>query len=189
MRRIKSRLSYSNVIATIALFLALGGGAFAATHLKKNSVTSKAIKKNAVTSPKIKNGAVTGAKLANGAVTSGKIGNNQVGENQLAKLTYQNASVTSGTTGANPVPQFGKDALGIVHLRGVVGSVTLGTPIFTLPSGFRPPQAETFPAIGGFSSHCEVDISASGLVTPFGPGGAAPCNPLLITLDGITFST
>jgi hypothetical protein len=187
MSWIRDRLSYANVMATIAVFLTLGGGAFAAIHLKKNSVTSSAIKKNAVTSVKIKNGAVTNAKLAKGAVTAGKIGNGQVGQAQLTPLSYQNATLTSGSSNSgNPAPQFGKDALGIVHLRGVVGSVTLGTAIFTLPSGFRPPQAETFPAIGGFSSHCEIDISPAGTVTPFGPAG---CNALLITLDGITFST
>lgn len=42
------RLSYANVIATISLFLALGGGAYAATQLPKDSVTSKQIKKGSI---------------------------------------------------------------------------------------------------------------------------------------------
>src|SRR3954452_18155554 len=37
-------LSYSNVVATLALFLALGGGAYAVTKLPKNSVTSIQVK-------------------------------------------------------------------------------------------------------------------------------------------------
>ena len=60
------------VIAVVALCIAVAGGAFAATKLKKNSVISSTIKKNAVTKDKIAAGAVTGDKLAAGAV-AGKI--------------------------------------------------------------------------------------------------------------------
>ena len=58
MKRLRSKLSYANVMATIAVFIALGGAAYAA-GLPKNSVGSKQIKNNAVTGAKIKKGAVT----------------------------------------------------------------------------------------------------------------------------------
>ena len=68
--RLPPRLTYSNVVATLALFIAIGGAsAFAASQLGKNTVGSKQLKKNAVTTAKIKNRAVTGAKLS-GAVPS-----------------------------------------------------------------------------------------------------------------------
>jgi hypothetical protein len=64
-------LTYANVIATLCLFLLLGGGAaFAATQLPKNSVGPKQLKKNAVTSSKIKNGSVATSKLSAAARTS-----------------------------------------------------------------------------------------------------------------------
>jgi hypothetical protein len=63
MRKIRGKLTFSNVIACLALFVALGGSAYAATQLPKNSVGPKQLKKNAVTTSKIKNGAVTGAKV------------------------------------------------------------------------------------------------------------------------------
>lgn len=64
MKRLRSRLTYANVIATIALFIAVGGAsAFAAGQLGKNTVGAQQLKKNAVTAAKIKNGAVTGAKI------------------------------------------------------------------------------------------------------------------------------
>lgn len=64
MTNLRSRLTYANVVATLALFLVLAGGtAFAASQLGKNTVGSKQLKKNAVTTAKIKNGAVTGAKI------------------------------------------------------------------------------------------------------------------------------
>ena len=36
--RLKSSLTYANVMATVALFLALGGGAYAAIHLPQYRV-------------------------------------------------------------------------------------------------------------------------------------------------------
>jgi hypothetical protein len=52
MRRLRGKLTYSNVVATLALFIALGGGALAATQLKKNSVGTKQLKRNSVTGEK-----------------------------------------------------------------------------------------------------------------------------------------
>lgn len=62
IQSVRKRLSYGNVMATIAVFLVLGGGAAVAAGLKKNSVTTKAIKNGAVTTAKLKKDAVTGAK-------------------------------------------------------------------------------------------------------------------------------
>lgn len=50
MKRLRPKLTYANVMATIAVFIALGGASYAATKLPKNSVGSKQIKANAVTS-------------------------------------------------------------------------------------------------------------------------------------------
>jgi hypothetical protein len=63
MKSIRASLTYANVMATLAVFLVLGGGAYAAVQLPKNSVGAKQLKKNAVTADKIKAGAVTGAKV------------------------------------------------------------------------------------------------------------------------------
>jgi hypothetical protein len=48
MKSIRNHLTYANVMATIAVFLVLGGGAYAAFHLPKNSVRSKNIAPNQV---------------------------------------------------------------------------------------------------------------------------------------------
>ena len=53
-----SRLSYANVIATLALFLALGGSSYAALNLPKASVGGTQLKKNSVSSPKVKRGSL-----------------------------------------------------------------------------------------------------------------------------------
>jgi Collagen triple helix repeat (20 copies) len=53
MKALGRRLTYANVVATLALFVALGGSAYAATQLKKNSVGTKQLKNGAVTPPKL----------------------------------------------------------------------------------------------------------------------------------------
>jgi hypothetical protein len=77
MRIPRPKLSYANVIATIALFVALGGAAVAA-GLPKNSVGTNQIKRGAVTAAKLKRGAVTSGKIAPKGVTAGKLGANAV---------------------------------------------------------------------------------------------------------------
>ncbi len=63
------RISSAHVIAVLALFVALGGGAYAGSkigskQIKKNAVTTSKIKKNAVTSAKLKKNAVTPSKMS-----------------------------------------------------------------------------------------------------------------------------
>ena len=53
LRTLRSRLTYSNVMATIAIFVALGGGAYAAIKLPAHSVGTKQLKNRAVTPPKL----------------------------------------------------------------------------------------------------------------------------------------
>src|SRR6201999_3149666 len=53
LKRIRFRLTYSNVVATLALFFALAGGAWAATQLPKGSVGSTQLAKGAVTPEKL----------------------------------------------------------------------------------------------------------------------------------------
>jgi hypothetical protein len=77
MRIPRPQLNYANVIATIALFVALGGAAVAA-GLPRNSVGANQLKRNAVTSAKIKRAAVTSGKIAPKAVVAGKLGANAV---------------------------------------------------------------------------------------------------------------
>lgn len=94
VQRIRQRLTYANVMSTIAVFLLLGGGAALAAKkmgnhkigsgqlrgaavtrdkIKRGAVTASKIRKGAVKANKISQGAVTNAKLANGAVTLEKL--------------------------------------------------------------------------------------------------------------------
>jgi hypothetical protein len=64
LRRIRSHLTYVNVVGSLALFIALGGVSYAAIKLPKNSVGAQQIKANSITSPKIKGKGLSAADFA-----------------------------------------------------------------------------------------------------------------------------
>jgi hypothetical protein len=66
-------------MSTLCFFLLLGGGAYAAGHLGKNTVGTKQLKKNSVTTKKIKKQAVTAAKVKPGTLTGAQINASTLG--------------------------------------------------------------------------------------------------------------
>lgn len=67
MKSVRKRLTYANVMSSIAVFLVVAGGtAFAASQLGKESVGTKQLKKEAVSLAKIKAGAKNSLKGATG---------------------------------------------------------------------------------------------------------------------------
>jgi hypothetical protein len=97
MKRIRGKLTYANVVATIALFLALSGAsALAASQLAKNSVGAKQLKSNAVTAAKIKTGAVTSPKVATGAIGAAQLANGAVGTSALAPGSVNSSALGNG---------------------------------------------------------------------------------------------
>lgn len=73
MARFRSWLSYANVMSTVAVFLALAGGAYAVAtigpkDIKRNAVRSKHIKKHQVKAQDLRPGAVRVAKVAPDAI-------------------------------------------------------------------------------------------------------------------------
>jgi hypothetical protein len=119
----RKRLTYANVVSTLALFLALTGAtALAVNQLPKKSVgakqlrpgavTADKIRKNAVTAPKIKalavksgklaSGAVKEAKLANGSVTGQKLANEAVSTEKIAGDAVTGPQVNESTLSQVP---------------------------------------------------------------------------------------
>jgi hypothetical protein len=104
VKQIRKRLTYANVMSSIAVFMVLGGAtAFAATkigpnEIKANSIKTGKIVKEAVTAGKIKNAAITSTKLGAGAVTEGALADNAVTANKIA-----DNAVTANKIAANAV--------------------------------------------------------------------------------------
>ncbi len=100
MKQLRTRLTYANVMSSIAVFLVLGGAtAFAASHLGKNTVGTKQLKNNSVTSGKLKKNSVTTAKVADGAITGAKVNLSSLGKVPSAS----NADNASSAGNANTV--------------------------------------------------------------------------------------
>jgi hypothetical protein len=107
LSRLRSKLTYANVMATLAAFAVLTGVGYAVARsgkvttrqIKNGAVTSKKIHKNAVNANKIRSGAVGRSELANGAVGSGKISNSAVITKKLA-----NGAVTTAKVDPNSLP-------------------------------------------------------------------------------------
>jgi hypothetical protein len=70
---LRKRLTFSNVVSCLALFLALSAGSYAAIKLPANSVGAKQLKSKAVSSAKLGSNSVTSPKIAALAVTGPKI--------------------------------------------------------------------------------------------------------------------
>jgi hypothetical protein len=106
LKQLRRHLSYANVTASVALFVALAGGAYATTRLPKNSVGAKQIKKNAVTRTKIKKNAVTASKIKNGSVDGSKVKDDSLTGGDIVESSLGN--VPSASTAANASALGGK---------------------------------------------------------------------------------
>ena len=134
MSAIRQRLTYANVVSTIALFLVLcGGAAYAAkvakksvgpAQLKASAVTTSKIKANAVTTRKIKRNAVSNAKIKENAVTAEKIASGSVTKDKVNVESMPFARVTNRLRGSLSL------ALSGVPLR-----YPLSPPAYIQPSG------------------------------------------------------
>jgi hypothetical protein len=113
VKQIRKRITYANVMSSIAVFLVLGGGAayaakkIGSNEIKGNSITTGKIKKEAVSASKIKKNAVTTAKIANGAVTGAKLNLGTVGTvpNAAHANTADNAN-NANTVGGQSVTKI-----------------------------------------------------------------------------------
>ncbi|HEX2391459.1 MAG TPA: hypothetical protein VHI77_00935 [Solirubrobacterales bacterium] len=160
MRLLRRRLTYANVIATLALFLALTGGVVWAAgkigskRLKKNAVTTAKIKRSAVTSAKLKNNAVTTPKLKGQAVSTAKLAEGAVNFAKLAPGASVVASASGGPALVNsvnsaiPIPLSG--TAGFTPATGVTDLVNVEARAIDLArSGAEPCAVVVQPLVNG----------------------------------------
>jgi hypothetical protein len=156
MTRLRNKLTYSNVIASLALFVALSGVAVAAglpkhsigpRQLKRGAVTAAAIRKGAVNSAKLSQGAVVPGKLAINSVSAGNIVNGTIIASKLGKSAVTNPAIANGVVGTSKLGnevvtsvKLGKESVTTDRLKN--GSVTtaklsdeLGPLVGTLRAG------------------------------------------------------
>jgi hypothetical protein len=130
MRR---HLTFSNVTALVALFVALGGVSYAAIVLPKNSVGAKQLKKDSVSSAKVADGSLQASDFKAGALPAGAPG--PVGPAGPAGQPGAGGSAASSSgpaggdlSGSYPNPSIGAgkvtaDKLGVVPAASVANSI------------------------------------------------------------------
>jgi hypothetical protein len=162
--RIRKVLSFSNVIACLALFIALGGSVYAAgkisgTQIKANSIPGNRVKAKTLTGKQIKPGSLTGTQIKAGSLTGAQIqaGSLTGAQIQAGSLTGTqiNASTLSGVTASK-----------LSSIQYAVSSVPLG-------SGSGDSATATCPAgtnIVGGGATVSSDILA--IVNDSGPNGS-----------------
>lgn len=126
MKQLSKHLTFANAISCIALFVALGGAAYAAkTTLGRKAVKTRNLANGSVTTLKLKGGSVTNLKLRDGAVTGNKIAPGTIGAGQLEKGAVRSEQLGGGVVTAAKL----KDgAVGIEKLaNGAVTNAKLGT--------------------------------------------------------------
>ena len=151
---LRRRFTYGNVVATLALCIAVGGGT--ALALSANSVNSRTIKNGQVKRPDIAANAVNGAKVANGSLSAADIGGGLPAGAQgpTGPAGTPGSPGATGPTGpAGPTGPTGADgATGSTGAAGATGPTGATGPAG--PSGATGPTGSsgilTTVGIGGF---------------------------------------
>ena len=116
------------IVALVALFVALGGAAYAGVTLSNNSVKSATIKNGEVKTADLTNSAVTNLKLKNNAVNSAKVKN---GSLEAADLSAAAQAALKGLKGDKGDKGDPGTALAYALVNGTTGAVTLSKAIAT----------------------------------------------------------
>jgi hypothetical protein len=167
---LRGRLTYANAMASVAVFITLGGTSYAAVMLTNNSVRTR--------------------HIAAGAVRA-----SDVRQPAWRTVPFSPTGHWHPRGGPYAPPSFYKDVTGTVHLRGVVTAdsnlgglciknrfLTGAGVMFVLSPGFRPShQADFLTRVAGSSG--QVSVFSSGVVCRSEDilGGES------VSLDGITF--
>ncbi len=123
LRAIGERLTYANVVSTVALFIALGGSAYALTR-----IGSSEIRNNSVRSVDIRNNDVRGRDVRRRSLNGSDIGQNRLGGGAIKESTLgqvpraADADRLGGFTGAElklRCPAFSTTPVAGVCVEGV----------------------------------------------------------------------
>lgn len=174
--KFRKTFSYANVVATIALFLAVSGGVvYAASTLGKNAVKSKNIAANAVKSRNLAKNAVKAKSLAANAVTGAKIKKEAVTSGKVKKATLTRNNLAAGTLAGLQVAE-----VQATSVPGLTSEPIGGTPVpLTGTTTFTPAAGKSY----------ELLVELKGTPTDAnGPGGEVCSAFVTVLVNGVPFS-
>ncbi|HEX3242950.1 MAG TPA: hypothetical protein VHQ97_07710 [Solirubrobacterales bacterium] len=184
MGRLRRHLTYANVMATIAVALAVGGaGAYAASKLGKNVVRSRNIAPNAVKTSDIAKNAVKRGKIAGGAIDDSRLANGSVGTNKLVGGAVTTGKLASASVSEGILAPSVQTKLNAIQAGGIVrvdasNGLESAAPAYNLiQRGPFTVYAKCFTG-GGLQARVYVASSAAGALKVGGgaydyPGGSA----------------
>jgi hypothetical protein len=132
MHRFRPHLNHATAVAYLALFVALGGGAYAATQLPANSVGTK----------QLKNGAVTHAKLRHGSLSASSSTSPPFTETLPSRKTLRGTWEVEGYV----------EGTGFYHLAS--GAISFGHKLA------KAPAAHVIPQDGPSTARCPGTVKA-----------------------------
>jgi hypothetical protein len=191
MRGVSNRLTYANVMASIAVFVSLGGGAYAAMSMPPNSVGTATIRNGAVTGRKLANASVTASKIAPGTITGAQIDAARLGTVPAAQHAVDADSAVAAQSAESAITaQSAENAA-------TAGTATNATLLGGLaPSAFQSRVTGTC-GVGDAISQVNADGSVgctnvasnvqgySGRITTGLLSATAANNPIFLTIPGV----
>jgi hypothetical protein len=110
LERMRTRMAYGNVMATVAMFLALSGSAVAAgkklvrgSDIQNGSLTGQDIKDKSVPGAKIMPGSLTGTNFKDKSITGGKIAPGSVTGKNVKPGSLTGSNLKSGSLSGDKI--------------------------------------------------------------------------------------
>jgi hypothetical protein len=153
-RKISNRVSPSLVLAALALFAAIGGGAYAA-GAQKNSVTSKSVKNGSLKGIDILNETLTGDDIQNGSIKPGDLqGGGAVSGATIVDNSVTGADIDESTLNVSRV---------VARVQGTGSTVIdAGGPLTNIPltgNVYNRPADQTDFLVGSFTANFPADCT------------------------------
>ena len=171
---LRSRLTYANVVSTLALALAVGGGtAYAASKIGTSDIRYHA---------------VTGAKVATNAITASKVKNSALSGADIRDNSIRGADVRAGTLEASdfaagqlPKGDKGDPATSIFGVVTAAGTLANGKNVSSLSSTDA----------GAYTATINQDVSKCAAVATLagGAAGTVTASPTAGNAQQFTFQT
>jgi hypothetical protein len=209
---VRRHLTFANVLSVIAVFIALGGGAYAAVKLKANSVGSKQVKPDSLVGQDVNEAALGRVPSAGDAGTLDGVDSSALARRgltwTLVEEAHQSGSPPGRFTcfhsdgvvcdeyfenfdgaGGRASTAIARDGFGMVHLAGSIrfethqpGTVNPGT-FLHMPPGHRPPDLRVLTVMRNGAVAHRLDVGPDGALTFDG----AFADGDWFSLDGISF--
>jgi hypothetical protein len=117
LAKLRARLTYANVVATLALFVALGGSSYAAVK-----VTGKNVRDSSLTGKDIRNGTISGRDVKNSSLAGRDVKNNSLTGSDIKESSLGTVprAGDANTVGGQSAAQLGLRAYGHVNKDGTL---------------------------------------------------------------------